>query len=98
MFVFFYLELNRRCPKRTEVGTFPQPHLVTVTDTRPTSKNFVINVIPKDITPWSGQDSNPRHSASDPDALTIIARFKNNAEWYSQVYKILGGLQFIFGW
>ena len=42
----------------------------TVTDTRPTSRKYVVNIFPKDITPWSGQDSNPGPSAPDPDALT----------------------------
>ena len=29
----------------------------------------MVNIFPKDITPWSGQDSNPGPSASYPDAL-----------------------------
>ena len=47
---------------------FLKPHLVTVTDTRPTSRKFVVNIFPKDITLWSGKDSNL--GPSDPDALT----------------------------
>ena len=38
---------------RQLLGTFPQT-TVTVTDTRP---KYMVNVFPKDITPWSGQDS-----------------------------------------
>ena len=30
----------------------------------------MVNVFPKDITPWSGQDANPGPSAPDPDALS----------------------------
>ena len=30
----------------------------------------MVNVFPKDIMLWSGQDSNPGPSALDPDALT----------------------------
>ena len=32
----------------------------------------MVNIFPKDITPWSCQDSNPGPSAPDPDALTAI--------------------------
>ena len=45
---------------------FLKPHLVTVTDIRPTSRKYMVNVFPKDITPWSGQDLNLGPSTPDP--------------------------------
>ena len=42
---------------------------ILVTDTRQTSRKFVVNFFPKEITPWPGQDSNQGPSAPDPDAL-----------------------------
>ena len=50
--------------------------LVTVTDTRQTSRKFVVNFFPKEITLWPGQDSNPGPSAPDPDALTTRSQMK----------------------
>ena len=72
IFVFSYLVLLTTGVARSGQRQVPflKPHLVTVTDTRPTSRKYVVNVFPKDITSWSGQDSNPGPSAPDPDALT----------------------------
>ena len=49
---------------------FFKPHLVTVTDIRLTSWKYMINIFPKDIMLWGGQDSNPGPSTPSPDALT----------------------------
>ena len=72
IFLYFYLGLLTTGVARSGQRQVPflKPHLVTVTDTRPTSRKYVVNVFPKDITSWSGQDSNPGPSAPDPDALT----------------------------
>ena len=71
LFIIFYLGLLTTdvAPSGQRQVPFLKPHLVTVTDTRPTSIKYVVNIFPKDITPWSGQDSNPGPSAPDPDAL-----------------------------
>ena len=55
-------------------GTFPQTtpsHCNWHLDLPEWHIFYVVNVFPKDITPWSGQDSNPGPSAPDPDALYI---------------------------
>ena len=43
--------------------TFLEPYPVTVTDTRLTSRKYVVNIFLKDITTGSGQDSNRGPSA-----------------------------------
>ena len=80
--VVFYLGLVTTGAARGGQRQIPflKPHLVTVTDTMPTSsrpKYDDVNVFPKDITPWSDNDSNPGPSAPDPDSLTTRSNFEN---------------------
>ena len=71
IFVFYFGPLKTDVARNGKRQVpFLKPHLVTVTDTRPTIRKYMVNVFPKDITLWSGQDSNPGPSAPDPDALT----------------------------
>ena len=49
-FFIFTLDSSQQMLPEVEEGIFPQPHLVTVTDTRPTIKKYVVNIFPKDIT------------------------------------------------
>ena len=58
LYIFFYLGLLTTNIARSGKRQVPflKPHLVTVTDTRQTSRKFVVNFFPKQITPWPGQD------------------------------------------
>jgi len=60
---------------------FLKPHLVTVTDTRQTSRKCVVNVFPKDITKWPVQDLNP--GPSTPNSDSLIARpHRSQLQWH----------------
>ena len=52
-FVFFYIGLLKTDVARSgqRQVSFLKPHLVTVTDTRQTSRKFVVNFFSKEITP-----------------------------------------------
>ena len=90
IFLYFYLGLLTIDVARSGQRQVPflKPHLVTVTDTRLTSRKCVVNIFPKDITILSGQDSNPGPSATDlnhentaptdPLVLKKIARLQIN--------------------
>ena len=46
------------------------PQRLIVTDTRPISRKYAVNIFPNDNKTWSGQDSNPGPSAHDISPLT----------------------------